>query len=227
MTEKLFSFPLSKAPRHLSWEGQTNTYFGLFKTPFPPPLWPHFSLGTTLHIIGARRLVRSICRSSITCRKVMAATEKQMMGQLPHPRVTPSPSSLLELAWTLLEHSCRRRITPANQSLSNLLVCFSTKATHLESVSDLSTESFIAALKRFVSRRGLPQELYSDNGSNFKGAANDLNELYSFMHSLPFQNSLSSYLLSQKITWNFSPERAPHFGRLWEAAIKSAKHHLK
>ena len=41
------------------------------------------SVGAVLHIIGAKRLIRSICRSCVTCKKVTATTQHQMMGQLP------------------------------------------------------------------------------------------------------------------------------------------------
>ena len=82
-------------------------------------------------------------------------------------------------------------------------------------------------MKYFVSRRGLPQELHSDNGSNFKGADNDLKEVYAFLSSHSIQNIISNFSLSQKIQWNFNPERALHFGGLWEPAVKAAKHHLK
>lgn len=48
----------------------------------------------------------------------------------------------------------------------NLSLCC-TKAAHLEAVSDLTTEASTAALQTFISRRCLPQDLFSDNGSNF------------------------------------------------------------
>ena len=41
------------------------------------------------------------------------------------------------------------------------------------------------------------------------------------------QNSIQSYLLSQKVQWKLTPVKAPHFGGLWEAAVKAAKYHLK
>ena len=187
-------------------------------------------IGTTLHIIGARRLVRSVCRSCITCRKASATTEAQMMGQLPQQRVTPSPAFTktgMDFAGPFILKKGHTRRPVLVKSYVCIFVCFTTKAAHLEAVSDLTTEAFIAALKRFVSRRGLSQELFSDNGSNFIGAANDLKDFYSFLSSQPFQNSFSHFLLSQKIVWHFSPERAPHFGGLWEAAVRSTKHHLK
>ncbi|GFU02038.1 integrase catalytic domain-containing protein [Trichonephila clavipes] len=51
------------------------------------------------------------------------------------------------------------------------------KAIHLELVSDLTTEAFLAALKRFVARRGRPIEIHSDNGRNFVGANNELRKI--------------------------------------------------
>ena len=108
-----------------------------------------------------------------------------------------------------------------------IFVCFCTKAVHIEVVSDLTTEAFLAALKRFVSRRGLPDSIHSDNGTNFVGAKNDLQELYKFLSSSDVQASVHSFLLSNRVSWHTIPQRAPHFGGLWEAAVKSAKHHLK
>lgn len=55
-----------------------------------------------------------------------------------------------------------------------VFVCFATRAVHLELVSALSAEEFLNALRHFISRRGLPRVIYSDNGTNFKGAANHL-----------------------------------------------------
>ena len=108
-----------------------------------------------------------------------------------------------------------------------LFVCFSTKAVHIEIVSDLTTEAFLAALKRFVARRGLPLEIHSDNGTNFVGARNDLKELYRFLSTDTTSTAIHSYLLNNRVIWHCIPERAPHFGGLWEAAVKSTKFHLR
>ena len=55
-----------------------------------------------------------------------------------------------------------------------VFVCFCTKAVHLETCSDLSTDAFLAAFTRFTGRRGLPKTLFSDNGRNFLGASSKL-----------------------------------------------------
>ncbi|GFR33542.1 integrase catalytic domain-containing protein [Trichonephila clavata] len=48
---------------------------------------------------------------------------------------------------------------------------------HLESVNSLTADSFLLALRRFTARRGKPFTIYSDNGTNFRGASNDLSKL--------------------------------------------------
>ena len=65
---------------------------------------------------------------------------------------------------------------------------------------DLSTEAFLAALKRFASRRGLPSAIHTDNGTNFVGARNDLQELYRLLASTDTQASINSFLLAHGIT---------------------------
>ncbi|EZA51179.1 hypothetical protein X777_10265 [Ooceraea biroi] len=50
-----------------------------------------------------------------------------------------------------------------------LFICFTPKAMHIELVSDLTSETFVVILRRFVSRRGRPTRIYSDNGTNFVG----------------------------------------------------------
>ena len=85
----------------------------------------------------------------------------------------------------------------------------------MEIVSDLTTEAFLVGLKRLIARRGLPQVIHSDNGSNFLGAKNDLHDLYQFLQSTSTTSAVSQYLLSQRVQWKNIPERAPHFGGLF------------
>lgn len=107
-----------------------------------------------------------------------------------------------------------------------LFVCFATKAVHIETVSNLTTEAFLAALKRFIARRGKVCNLYSDNGTNFVGANRELKELYLLARSDEHNNRLTTKLANKGINWRFIPARSPYFG-LWEAAVKATKHHLK
>ncbi|XP_039305157.1 uncharacterized protein LOC105203973 [Solenopsis invicta] len=101
------------------------------------------------------------------------------------------------------------------------------QAVHLEVVSELTSDGFIAALRRFIARRGLPQHIYSDNGTNFVGANNQLKEIYALLNSEEHKTRVSEFALEQRITWHFIPPLAPHFGGLWESTVKSFKHHVK
>ena len=93
-----------------------------------------------------------------------------------------------------------------------VFVSMSVKAVHLELVSNLSTESFIACLRRFVAQRGKPSSIWSDHGTNFVGANRILKELYTFLLSKETEKIICEFFSTQEIDWHFIPERAPHFG---------------
>ncbi|GBM67650.1 hypothetical protein AVEN_226020-1 [Araneus ventricosus] len=93
--------------------------------------------------------------------------------------------------------------------------CAVYRAVHLELVSSLSTESFMQALRRFWARRGRGSTLYTDNGTNFVGAANALKSLdWDFIQA---ECSL------MKIKWLFSPPSAPWYGGFWDRMVRSIK----
>ncbi|GFQ88962.1 integrase catalytic domain-containing protein [Trichonephila clavata] len=97
-----------------------------------------------------------------------------------------------------------------------------TKAVHLELVSSLSAAAFLSALRRFVSRRGYPSDIYSDNGTNFVGASAYLKDLFQLLHN----SNVQDYSSSKNIQWSFIPPYTPNFGGVWEASVKLTKHHL-
>lgn len=103
-----------------------------------------------------------------------------------------------------------------------LFICFTTRAIHLELVSDLSTDAYLLALKRFISRRGKPSKIFSDNGRNFVGLCNDFAQFL-----LKCRTDIIDYAKSQQIQFSFIPPYSPHFGGLWEAGVKSCKYHLR
>ena len=186
--------------------------------------------GEIYHILGVRRLARKICSQCVPCRKVSAKAQNQMMGQLPPSRVTPDHTfntTGIDYAGPFLLKRGMPRKPQIVKAYMAIFVCFATKAVHLEVVSDQTTEAFLAALKRFCSRRGRPHSIHTDNGSNFIGARNNLLELTKLLMAASTSASVHSYLLEGKTEWHCIPERAPHFGGLWEAAIKSTKLHLK
>lgn len=118
------------------------------------------------------------------------------------------------------------RRAAARKAFIAVFVCFASKAVHLELVCDLSTEAFIAALRRFIARRGMPTEIHSDNGTNFQGANNTLTELHRLLENKRTREAITNECSLKRIEWVFIPPRAPSFGGLWEAAVKTAKSSL-
>ncbi|CAI6376356.1 unnamed protein product [Macrosiphum euphorbiae] len=108
-----------------------------------------------------------------------------------------------------------------------LFICLTSKAVHLEIVSDLSADTFIATLKRFVVRRGYPTKMYSDYGTNFTSTHHKLHEVYKLLSSQQLNKALNTFCLSREIDWYFIPPTSPHFGGIWEANIKSFKRILQ
>ncbi|XP_004519864.1 uncharacterized protein LOC101462372 [Ceratitis capitata] len=101
-----------------------------------------------------------------------------------------------------------------------VFVYFATKAIHLEATSDVLASTSLAAFSRFVSRRGYPRNVYSDNGTNFVGASKALRQDFKrFMTEAP-SLTVQSYT-HQEINWHFIPPGAPHMGGLWEAGVVS------
>ena len=106
-----------------------------------------------------------------------------------------------------------------------IFVCLIVKAVHLEVVSDLTTDGFLAALKRFTARRGKPLNILFC--TNFVGANNELRELYALLNSKSHKECCIKSLSDQGIKCHFIPPLSPHFGGIWESAVKCFKHHLR
>ncbi|XP_065356213.1 uncharacterized protein LOC135950608 [Calliphora vicina] len=95
-----------------------------------------------------------------------------------------------------------------------------------EVTSDLSTDTFLAAFNRFISRRGCPHTIFSDNGTNFVGASRELErEFKTFL--LESKSRICSTFGINGLSWRFIPAGAPHMGGLWEAGVRSFKLHFR
>lgn len=146
------------------------------------------------------------------------------MGNLPKQRIEPSrPFSVcgVVFAGPLMIKTSLRRNAALSKGYICVFICFATKAVPIELVGDLTS-----ALKRFCDRRGKCTNIYSDNAKNFIGANRQLQELSNLIHTEEHQSKLQNVLSESCIHWHFIPSRSPHFGGLWESAIKSIKHHL-
>lgn len=180
-------------------------------------------------IVGARNVAKRTVFNCVKCTRCRPKLIQQPMADLPEQRVRqarPFSISGVDYAGPIMVKGTHRRAVPTKGYIS-IFVCFVTKAVHIELVSNLSSSAFLAALRRFVARRGHVTELHSDNGTNFRGANNKLRELYKLLNSDTHQDEVVGWCAERDMKWKFTPPAAPHFGGLWEAAVKSMKFHLK
>ncbi|GFX77368.1 integrase catalytic domain-containing protein [Trichonephila clavipes] len=97
--------------------------------------------------------------------------------------------------------------------------CAIYRALHLELVSSLSTDAFLLSFRRFVARRGRPRIIYSDNGTNFRGAYNELVDID--------WTEVSRYAEIQRIKWKFMPPTAASWRGFWERLVRTVKELLR
>ncbi|XP_062528624.1 uncharacterized protein LOC119628383 isoform X1 [Bombyx mori] len=173
--------------------------------------------------LGGRNLSKTVVRNCLKCFRYRAQNVQPIMGQLPKTRTDlqfPFLNCSVDYAGPILIADRKGRGCKLVKSYLCIFVCLAVKAVHIELVTALSSEAYIAALKRFVSRRGKPRSIWSDNGTNFVGACNELKGVLS-------NSDIASFMSQEGIDFNFSPPYSPHFNGLAEAAVKATKGHLK
>ncbi|KAL1259106.1 hypothetical protein QQF64_009683 [Cirrhinus molitorella] len=185
----------------------------------------HFTEGAVraggLWIVGGRRLISKVLYQCVTCRRLRGKVKEQQMSDLPAERLQIDPPfsyAGMDMfgPW---EVSVRR--TRGGHASSKrwavLFTCLCTRAVHIEVVEEMSSSSFINALRRFFSLRGPAKQLRSDCGTNFIGACNEMGI------SVPGRDSVQEFLQDQKCTWIFNPPHSSHMGGVWERMIGVAR----
>ena len=168
----------------------------------------------TYWIIKGRSTIKQVARRCILCQRRKAKSMQPKMSDLPFSRLEamkpPFSSTGIDLFGPITIKQRRARI----KRWGALFSCFTTRAIHLEVIEGLDTDSFICSLQRFVNRRGTPEEIYSDCGTNFRGTTSELNIQ---------TRRVNEYASNKKITWHFNPPAAPHMGGVWERIVRTVK----
>ncbi|XP_053686708.1 uncharacterized protein LOC128736255 [Sabethes cyaneus] len=166
-------------------------------------------------IPGLRSLIRQVSKSCLHCRIKKATPQPPMMASLPEARVTgfvrPFTHTGVDYFGPVMVKQGRSLV----KRWVALFTCLAIRAIHLELVYNLSTQSCIMAIRRFVARRGFPEAFYSDNGTNFVGASNLLTK--------QIHEDCAVTFISAKTRWCFNPPSAPHMGGSWERMVRSVK----
>ena len=170
-------------------------------------------------IISARIAINQVVNRCFFCRVKRARKQFPFMANLPQCRAAidepPFSHCGVDLFGPVKIKQGRKQI----KRWVTLFTCLTIRCVHLEVVEDCETDSFINAMRRFVNRRGSPACVYSDNGSNFKGATSELKE---FVSSLD-KKVITDFATTVQIKWSFNPPTAPHMGGAWERLVRSVK----
>lgn len=180
--------------------------------------------------IRGRTEVRKVVHQCVRCIRFRATTCKQQMAALPDPRVSLVRAFAqvgIDFSGAISIRNHMQRNCKYTKGYICLFICLATRAIHIELVGDLTTQAFINALKRFIGRRGICSHIYSDNATNFKGAHNELNELYRNFQKETSYSEIVNFCSNSHIQWHFTVPLASHMGGIYESGIKSLKLLLK
>ena len=174
-------------------------------------------------IIKGRQKIKHSLRKCNRCRRIQGRSyENSSTSDLPSFRVEDCP------AFTSVGIDFAGPLYIRKQNSSNdmrkiyiaLFTCATSRAIHLELVDDLETDTFLRCLRRFISRRGIPSLITSDNAKTFKSASKRLTSLFE-------NEKVTNYLSQRKITWKFILPRSPWWGGFYERLVRSVKSCLK
>ncbi|XP_067667337.1 uncharacterized protein [Haliotis asinina] len=178
-------------------------------------------LSSRFWIIAGREEIREWERECTHSRRQKAKPTAQIMAPLPKMRLRYSLRAFeqtgVDYAGPFL--TIQGRGKSRQKRYLCLFTCLVTRAVHLEMSYALDSDSFLNAFYRMASRRGLPKEILSDNGTNFIGAVNELKQLVAQLDTEKVKSSLAN----RGVTWKFNPPHAPSFGGVFESMIKAAK----
>ncbi|XP_065085710.1 uncharacterized protein LOC135707754 [Ochlerotatus camptorhynchus] len=174
------------------------------------------------HVPELRVVVQKTAKRCTWCSVYRAVPQIPKMGQLPVARLTPYVRAFTFVG---LDYFGPLTVRVGRASVKRwiaLFTCMTTRAVHLEVAASLSAESCRNAIRRFVARRGAPQEIYSDRGTNFQAVANDLSQQIRAINE-----TLATKITNHRTQWKFNPPYAPHMGGVWERLVRSIKSALR
>ncbi|XP_055590641.1 uncharacterized protein LOC129742723 [Uranotaenia lowii] len=165
-----------------------------------------------------RALVRRVGKECQMCRIKKAVPKPPIMAPLPAVRLTPF---IKPFTHTGIDYFGPQMVKQGRSLVKRwvaLFTCLTIRAVHLETVTGLSTQSCVMAIRRFIARRGAPTTIYTDNGTNFLGANNLLKDQIRNAHE-----GCASVFTNAQTRWYFNPPATPHMGGPWERLVRSVK----
>ena len=171
-------------------------------------------------IVGGSKLVKSVIHSCVQCKRLRGSVGVQKMANLPDDRVSranPFDFCGMDFLGPFFV-KCRRSTV---KYYGCIFTCLYSRGVHVEVCHSLSSDSFIMALRRFISIRGPVKRLRCDRGTNFVGASNELKQEMACMDN----GKVRDFLLANDadIEFVFNPLHASHFEGIFERQIGSIR----
>ncbi|XP_053691247.1 uncharacterized protein LOC128739769 [Sabethes cyaneus] len=174
------------------------------------------------HIAHLRARYQQVRKACQRCKNQHVSPSPPFMADLPPARLAAFSRPFTHTGMDYfgpIEVVVGRRI---EKRWGMLATCLTVRAIHIEVVYSLSTSSCIMAIRNFINRRGTPQRIYSDRGTNFVGANRELRQLNDALN----QQELMKEFARNGIEWTFNPPLSPHMGGSWERLIRTVKNNL-
>ena len=167
---------------------------------------------------GLSSKVATLVYKCVICRKLRASCQQQKMGELPSECVEAGPL----FTYVAVDYFGPFRIREGRRDVKRygvLFVCLNSRAIHIEVAKTLETDSFINALRRFLSVRGPIRVLRSDQGTNLVGAYRELREAISNIDD----EKVKEFVLQYNCDYLVNVPHASHQGGAWERQIRSLR----
>ena len=177
-------------------------------------------------ILRGRALVHQILSKCISCRKRNMPALQKAIVNLPKERLVPNRPSFTFTGLDFFGPFYVKRTRSVVKVYGCIFVYFNSREVYIEDVSSLETDTFILALRRFISVRGCLKEIWSDNGTNFTGAEKELwrsiRELNKEQTTRELHMPDADWFKCVLPKWRFQPPTASHMSSVWERLIRSA-----
>lgn len=170
-------------------------------------------------IVGANSIIKIMLSKCVTCKRYQGGLGEQKMANLPKERLVSDEMPFSNIGIDFFGPFYAKRGRSQVKRYGVIFTCMLSRAVHLEVAHSLNTDFCINALRRFISRRGTPKLIRTDNGTNFIGAERELREEIERWNN----DRMNNFLLQKSIKWEFNPPYSSHFGGVWKRLIRSVR----
>ena len=176
-------------------------------------------------IINGGSQVRKLVDHCRQCKGLRGKPENQKMADLPEERVSNNEPPFTCCGADMFGPFTIKEGRKEMKRYGIIFTCYSCRGIHIETTTSMNTDSFILALRRFLSRRGPVRSIRSDNGGNFVGVEEEMKKAIEEMD----HDRIRTFLLKHAcdwIEWQKNPPESSHMGGVWERQIRTVRNVL-